>query len=245
VVADASGVLSASGSYAQNASPTFTGTPTAPTATAGTNTTQLATTAFVLANATAVAQTINNGVTTSAPSQDAVFDALALKAGIGSPVFSGVAEATGGFKTNGNLVLTTTGTGLSAPNNGSILFTANIASNPGWTSNAPITATSFIKSGGTSSQFLKADGSIDTNTYVTSASGVIAGSFTATGTATTTFTVTIGSTQANNTYKIAATGSNAMSAASFFISNKTTTTFDVSYLTALTGAIAFDWILKP
>jgi hypothetical protein len=33
------------------ASPTFTGTPTAPTATAGTNTTQLATTAFVLANA--------------------------------------------------------------------------------------------------------------------------------------------------------------------------------------------------
>lgn len=33
------------------ASPTFTGTPAAPTATAGTNTTQLATTAFVLANA--------------------------------------------------------------------------------------------------------------------------------------------------------------------------------------------------
>ena len=32
------------------ASPTFTGTPTAPTATAGTNTTQIATTAFVLAN---------------------------------------------------------------------------------------------------------------------------------------------------------------------------------------------------
>jgi hypothetical protein len=33
--------------YASSASPTFTGTPTAPTATAGTNTTQLATTAFV------------------------------------------------------------------------------------------------------------------------------------------------------------------------------------------------------
>ena len=31
-----------------------------------------------------------------------------------------------------------------------------------------ITATKFIKSGGTSSQFLKADGSIDSNTYVTS-----------------------------------------------------------------------------
>jgi hypothetical protein len=36
-------------------SPTFTGTPAAPTATAGTNTTQLATTAFVLANAVDVA----------------------------------------------------------------------------------------------------------------------------------------------------------------------------------------------
>jgi hypothetical protein len=29
------------------------------------------------------------------------------------------------------------------------------------------TATSFVKSGGTSSQFLKADGSVDTNTYLT------------------------------------------------------------------------------
>ncbi len=33
-----------------------------------------------------------------------------------------------------------------------------------------ITATSLVKSGGTSSQFLKADGSVDTNTYITSAS---------------------------------------------------------------------------
>lgn len=38
-------------SKADIASPTFTGTPAAPTATAGTNTTQIATTAFVLANA--------------------------------------------------------------------------------------------------------------------------------------------------------------------------------------------------
>ncbi|MDP3134978.1 MAG: hypothetical protein Q8N17_01420 [Burkholderiaceae bacterium] len=38
-------------SIARVASPTFTGTPAAPTAAAGTNTTQLATTAFVLANA--------------------------------------------------------------------------------------------------------------------------------------------------------------------------------------------------
>lgn len=42
-------------------SPAFTGVPTAPTATAGTNTTQIATTAFVLANANAVnATTVAN-----------------------------------------------------------------------------------------------------------------------------------------------------------------------------------------
>lgn len=41
----------AASSYALLASPAFTGTPTAPTATVGTNTTQLATTAFVIANA--------------------------------------------------------------------------------------------------------------------------------------------------------------------------------------------------
>lgn len=35
-----------------------------------------------------------------------------------------------------------------------------------------ITATSLIKSGGTSSQFLKADGSVDTNTYLTSVSNI-------------------------------------------------------------------------
>ena len=43
---DASG-NSISGTYAPKASPALTGTPTAPTATAGTNTTQIATTAFV------------------------------------------------------------------------------------------------------------------------------------------------------------------------------------------------------
>jgi hypothetical protein len=42
------------------ASPTFTGIPTAPTATVGTNTTQLATTAFVLANASGISLSANN-----------------------------------------------------------------------------------------------------------------------------------------------------------------------------------------
>lgn len=55
-----------SGTYAPLASPALTGTPTAPTATVGTNTTQLATTAFVLANTSSaypssVRQTVSFG----------------------------------------------------------------------------------------------------------------------------------------------------------------------------------------
>jgi hypothetical protein len=54
------------------ASPALTGTPTAPTATAGTNTTQLATTAFVLANATgtgAVRYDVAQGLTAAQQKQ--------------------------------------------------------------------------------------------------------------------------------------------------------------------------------
>lgn len=40
------------------------------------------------------------------------------------------------------------------------------------TVNGNLTATQFIRSGGTSAQFLKADGSVDSSTYLTSASGV-------------------------------------------------------------------------
>jgi hypothetical protein len=42
---------------------------------------------------------------------------------------------------------------------------------PSWDSSGNLNATSFRKSGGTSSQFLKADGSVDTSTYLTSAPG--------------------------------------------------------------------------
>jgi len=59
------------GAKAALASPTFTGTPLAPTATAGTNTTQIATTAFVLANVSAAASMTLLGTltTTSGASQ--------------------------------------------------------------------------------------------------------------------------------------------------------------------------------
>ena len=57
-------------------SPALTGNPTAPTQSAGTNNTRIATTAYADAK---VADAINDGTTTVAPSQNAVFDALALK----------------------------------------------------------------------------------------------------------------------------------------------------------------------
>lgn len=63
------------------ADPALTGNPTAPTQTAGNNSTRLATTAFVkTATDAKVADAITDTVTDVAPSQNAVFDALALKA---------------------------------------------------------------------------------------------------------------------------------------------------------------------
>ena len=63
------------------ADPTFTGTPVAPTASdVTTSTTQIATTAFVQSvSGGKVANAINDAIITVAPSQNAVFDGLALK----------------------------------------------------------------------------------------------------------------------------------------------------------------------
>lgn len=71
--------------------------------------------------------------------------------------------------------------------------------------------------------------------------GAISGSFSGVGTATTTFTVTIGTTMPNTTYKVNVTPTLALSAALFYVTNKTTTTFDVMYLAGLTGTVTFDW----
>lgn len=69
------------------------------------------------------------------------------------------------------------------------------------------------------------------------------GSFSQVGTATTTFTVTFGGTQPNNIYQVAVTPTDALSAAFFYVNNKSTTTFDVVYLAGLTGTVQFDWEL--
>lgn len=71
------------------ASPTFTGTPAAPTAPAATNTTQLATTQFV---ATAIAN-LRNGVAAGFDTLAEIATELALKATIASPTFTGTPAA--------------------------------------------------------------------------------------------------------------------------------------------------------
>lgn len=88
-------------SRAPLASPTFTGTPAAPTATAGTNTTQLATTAFVTAaNAAQVGTdtplmdgTAAVGVSTLLSRQDHIHPTDTTRAPLASPAFTGVPTA--------------------------------------------------------------------------------------------------------------------------------------------------------
>ena len=92
------------------ASPTFTGTPVAPTASdATTNTTQIATTAFVQSvSGGLVADAINDGTTGVAPSQNTVFDGLALKAPIADAIFTGTPTApTAASGTNTTQIATT------------------------------------------------------------------------------------------------------------------------------------------
>lgn len=71
----------------------------------------------------------------------------------------------------------------------------------------------------------------------------IGGIYSDTVTAQSTFTVSIGSTLANTNYKVVISPDNALSAVSFYINNKTTTTFDIVVLSPLTGTISFEWIL--
>lgn len=104
-------IIAGASTYAKLLSPAFTGTPTAPTATSGTNTTQIATTAFVAAAVAGGGVTIDSVPTngsTNAVSSDGTFDALALKADINSPTFTGTPAApTAANATNSTQIATT------------------------------------------------------------------------------------------------------------------------------------------
>lgn len=85
-------------------SPDFTGTPTAPTASPGTNTTQIATTAFVKAAIDA----IKDGVSSAFDTLSEIATALGLKAPIASPTFTGTPAApTASADTNTTQIATT------------------------------------------------------------------------------------------------------------------------------------------
>ncbi|MEH4559066.1 phage tail protein [Escherichia coli] len=104
--------------YAQKESPTFTGTPKAPTPAAGNNTTQLATTAFVQAALTAlingapatldtlkeIAAAINNDPKFSTT----INNALALKAPLSSPALTGTPTAPTAAQSVNNTQIATT-----------------------------------------------------------------------------------------------------------------------------------------
>lgn len=72
----------------------------------------------------------------------------------------------------------------------------------------------------------------------------LSNSYSATGTATTSFTVTLGVTEPNNTYEVFITPTSLLGTTSYYVSAKTTTTFTVTYVTGLTGTLTFDWMAK-
>lgn len=99
-------------------SPTFTGVPAAPTAAGGTNTTQIATTAYVrgeisslVASAPATLDTLNELATAlgnDANFSTTVTNSLALKAPLASPAFTGTPTApTAAVNTNTTQIATT------------------------------------------------------------------------------------------------------------------------------------------
>lgn len=106
--------LGGTGTFATLASPTFTGTPAAPTAAANTNTTQIATTAFVLGQANSTAGTIAMNGTQAAGSSnlyaraDHVHPTDTSRAPLASPTFTGTPAApTAAVDTNTTQLATT------------------------------------------------------------------------------------------------------------------------------------------
>ena len=102
------------GAFATLASPTFTGTPAAPTAAQNTNTTQIATTAFVLGQANSTAGTIAmNGTQAAGTSNlyaraDHVHPSDTTKANLASPTFTGTPlSTTAAADTNTTQIATT------------------------------------------------------------------------------------------------------------------------------------------
>lgn len=74
--------------------------------------------------------------------------------------------------------------------------------------------------------------------------GVVSGSYSSGAVVgQTVFTITFGGTQPNSTYKVDVVPTSVLGAALFYVTNKTTTTFDVTYLAGLTGTVLLDYAI--
>lgn len=261
------------------ASPILTGIPAAPTAAPGTNTTQLATTAFVQASIPSnlwsivgsdlKPSTINNRLYVENTNSiggmyiksNTGTTATFISAGSSNPVMVLNTSGSNKFATffssalkleilNDGTINQYSGSGVQNSMFSGIIQAqssahfAYIDGNLGSIGFGPTSTNAIISADNLTAQraFQMPDAA---GTLALASQLPIAGSFSGVGTATTTFTVTIGTTQSNTTYKVNATPTNLLSAALFYITNKTTTTFDVVYLTGLTGTVTFDWsVLK-
>lgn len=143
-------ISTAIGTKADLASPTFTGTPAAPTAVAGTNTTQLATTAFVasaITTATGSLGTIStqnaNNVSITGGSITGITDLAVADGGTGasSITANSVILGNGTSALNGNLV---------APGSSGNILTSNGTT---WTSAAPAAPTALSTASGSAPSY--------------------------------------------------------------------------------------------
>ena len=102
--------------------------------------------------------TTNNGITIASTTTGNGLLEFADGSGGGSASYRGYIQYA---HTSDSLIFGTSGSNrLTIGSTGNVLIGSSV------------TASSFIKSGGTSLQFLKADGSVDSNTYLTSSSGI-------------------------------------------------------------------------
>lgn len=148
----------------------------------------------------------------------------------------------GSLNTTGDIQ--TSGTNIFAGSNGSSSGVLGLegAISGTWFFSVPSTVTNyntFVPSAqGDANSVWSNDGAGHmSNTIMTS------GSFSDTGSSTTTFTVNIGQTMPSTTYKVTMTPTDANSASLYFVTNKTATTFDVEYLSPITGSVGFDYFI--
>lgn len=69
----------------------------------------------------------------------------------------------------------------------------------------------------------------------------VKGTFSATGTASTSFTVTLPSTLANSSYIVSVMPTSLLSATGYYITGRSTTQFTINYVTGLTGSVTFEY----